>query len=59
MADTPSEGLPESKSKRKEDTPSEAERKSDMYYDDEADLEILSADGVLFRVHSYHLQSGS
>lgn len=33
--------------------------KSDKYYDDKGDLEIISSDGVLFKVHAFYLQSVS
>lgn len=33
--------------------------KSEEYYDPQGDLEILSSDGVLFKVHAYTMQAGS
>jgi hypothetical protein len=33
--------------------------KSEKYYDDEGDLEILSSDNVLFKLHAYHFQASS
>lgn len=32
---------------------------SETYYDDEGDLEIVSSDNVLFKLHAYQLQSSS
>lgn len=34
-------------------------RKSDRFYDDNGTLEILSSDGVLFKVHAFQLQWAS
>lgn len=33
--------------------------KSEHYYDDEGDLEILSSDNVLFKLHAYQFQASS
>jgi hypothetical protein len=32
---------------------------SERYYDEEGDLEILSSDNVLFKLHAYQLQASS
>lgn len=34
-------------------------KKSDKYYDEKGDLEIVSSDGVLFKIHAFYLQSSS
>lgn len=49
---------------RTEDAKSPAEapkspKRSKRYHDDQADLQIITSDGVLFRVWAYHLQAGS
>lgn len=33
--------------------------KSEKYYDESGDLELLSSDNVLFRIHAYRLQASS
>jgi hypothetical protein len=33
--------------------------KSENYYDDQGNLEILSSDNVLFRLHAYRFQASS
>jgi len=34
-------------------------RKSPDYYDEEGDLEIISSDGVAFKLQAFHLQAAS
>lgn len=33
--------------------------RSEHFFDEDGDVEILSSDNVLFKVKSYHLQAGS
>lgn len=40
-------------------TDGEGPRKSYDHYDGTGDLEIMTSDGVLFKVHAYYLQAVS
>ena len=33
--------------------------KSQKYYDEDGDLEIVTSDNVLFKIHAYYLQASS
>lgn len=33
--------------------------RSSVYFEEDGDLEIVSSDNVLFRIHAYHMQSVS
>lgn len=34
-------------------------RKSDKFYDETGDVEIVSSDGTIYKIHSYYLQASS
>lgn len=52
--------MTESKKRSRSDTSEpEEKKKSEKYYDEEGDLEIISSDGVTFKVNAYILQTCS
>jgi hypothetical protein len=38
---------------------SDEQKRSKRYYDETGDLEIISSDNVLFKIHAYYLQASS
>jgi hypothetical protein len=47
------------KRQRADDVPEAEPKRSDLYYYENGDLEIVSANGILYKLPAYYLQASS